>query len=70
MGRHSQRGQRKIRRRPVDHRGDLGLKSSYGAEKDRWDLFRSLATLAEIKFRQPYFRDELLTALEFSKMDI
>jgi membrane-bound lytic murein transglycosylase B len=41
-----------------------GLESSYGAEKDRWDLFRSLATLAEIKFRQPYFRDELLTALE------
>jgi membrane-bound lytic murein transglycosylase B len=41
-----------------------GLESSYGAEKDRWDLFRSLATLAEIRFRQPYFRDELLTALE------
>ena len=41
-----------------------GLESSYGAQKDRWDLFRSLATLAEIKFRQPYFRDELLTALE------
>ena len=41
-----------------------GMESSYGAEKDRWDLFRSLATLAEIKFRQPFFRDELLTALE------
>jgi membrane-bound lytic murein transglycosylase B len=41
-----------------------GLESSYGAEKDRWDLFRSLATLAEIKFRQPYFQDELLAALE------
>ena len=41
-----------------------GMESSYGAEKDRWDLFRSLATLAEIKFRHPFFRDELLTALE------
>ena len=41
-----------------------GMESSYGAEKDRWDLFRSLATLAEIKFRHPFFRDELLTALK------
>jgi membrane-bound lytic murein transglycosylase B len=41
-----------------------GMESSYGAEKDRWDLFRSLATLAEIKFRHPFFRDELLAALE------
>jgi membrane-bound lytic murein transglycosylase B len=41
-----------------------GMESSYGAEKDRWSLFRSLATLAEIKFRDPFFHDELLTALE------
>jgi lytic murein transglycosylase len=40
-----------------------GIESSYGALKPRWDVIRSLATLAHIQFRAPYFRNELLTAL-------
>src|SRR6185312_5588652 len=28
-----------------------GIESDYGAEKDRWDVFRSLATLAFIGYR-------------------
>jgi lytic murein transglycosylase len=41
-----------------------GMESSYGADKDRWDVFRSLATLAYVKYRHPYFRNELLVALK------
>jgi lytic murein transglycosylase len=40
-----------------------GIESSYGAGQDRWDVIRSLATLAVIGYRDPYFRDELLVAL-------
>jgi lytic murein transglycosylase len=40
-----------------------GIESSYGASEDRWDVIRSLATLAEARYRDPYFRGELLTAL-------
>jgi membrane-bound lytic murein transglycosylase B len=40
-----------------------GIESSYGAGEDRWDVIRSLATLAEARYRDPYFRDELLIAL-------
>jgi lytic murein transglycosylase len=40
-----------------------GIESSYGALRPRWDVIRSLATLAHMKFRAPYFRNELLTAL-------
>jgi lytic murein transglycosylase len=40
-----------------------GIESSYGAGEDRWDVIRSLATLAEARYRDPYFRNELLTAL-------
>jgi membrane-bound lytic murein transglycosylase B len=40
-----------------------GMESDFGAEKDRWDVFRSLATLAFVKYRHPYFRDELLVAM-------
>ena len=40
-----------------------GIESSYGASEDRWDVIRSLATLAEARYRAPYFRNELLTAL-------
>jgi peptidoglycan lytic transglycosylase B len=40
-----------------------GIESSYGAEKDRWDVFRSLATLATARYRDPFFRNELLVAL-------
>jgi membrane-bound lytic murein transglycosylase B len=40
-----------------------GMETDYGAEKDRWDVFRSLATLAYVKYRHPYFRNELLVAM-------
>jgi len=41
-----------------------GMESDFGAEKDRWDVFRSLATLGYIKYRDPYFRNELLVAMQ------
>jgi membrane-bound lytic murein transglycosylase B len=41
-----------------------GMESSYGADRDRWDVFRSLSTLAYVKYRHPYFRNELLVALK------
>lgn len=40
-----------------------GMETDYGAAKDRWDAFRSLATLAFEKYRHPYFRNELLVAM-------
>ncbi len=40
-----------------------GIESDFGTEKDRWDVFRSLATLAYVKYRHPYFRNELLVAM-------
>ena len=40
-----------------------GMETSYGALKDKWDGIRSLATLAFVKYREPYFRNELLVAL-------
>ena len=40
-----------------------GMESDFGTEKDRWDVFRSLATLAYVKYREPYFRNELLVAM-------
>ncbi len=40
-----------------------GMETDYGAEKDHWDVFRSLATLAYVKYRHPYFRNELLVAM-------
>jgi membrane-bound lytic murein transglycosylase B len=41
-----------------------GIESSFGAGAQPWDVFRSVATLAEAKFQQPLFRDELLSALK------
>jgi lytic murein transglycosylase len=41
-----------------------GMETSYGALKDKWDVVRSLATLAFAKYRHPYFRNELLVALQ------
>src|ERR1051326_8655423 len=41
-----------------------GMETSYGALKDKWDGIRSLATLAFVKYRDPYFRNELLVALK------
>ena len=39
------------------------MESDFGSEKDRWDVFRSLATLAYVKYRDPYFRNELIVAM-------
>ena len=41
-----------------------GIESSFGDGEQRWDVFRSLATLAQARFQQPLFRDELLSALK------
>src|SRR3954451_5215441 len=41
-----------------------GIESSFGEEKDRWDVIRSLATLVQANYRVELFRDELLTALK------
>ncbi len=41
-----------------------GMETSFGAMKDKWDVIRSLATLAHAQFRAPYFRNELLIALK------
>ena len=40
-----------------------GMETDYGAARDRWDAFRSLATLAYVKYRHPYFRNELIVAM-------
>jgi len=40
-----------------------GMETDYGAAKDRWDVFRSLATLDYVGYRRPYFRTELLVAM-------
>lgn len=39
-----------------------GIESSFGEAQDRWDVFRSIATLAHAHFQEPYFRNELLSA--------
>ena len=44
--------------------GIWGIETSFGDYKDRWDVICSLATLAQARFRHPYFRTELLVALE------
>ena len=46
-----------------------GIESSYGSGEQRWDVFRSLATLAEARFHHPLFRDELLSALKILQED-
>jgi lytic murein transglycosylase len=40
-----------------------GVESGYGAAKGGWDVFRSLATLGYVRFRHPYFRNELLVVM-------
>jgi membrane-bound lytic murein transglycosylase B len=40
-----------------------GVETNYGGMRDRWDVIRSLATLASVRWRHPFFRDELITAL-------
>ncbi len=46
-----------------------GMETDYGAAKDRWDVFRSLGTLAYIGFRAPYFRNELIVAMGIMQRD-
>jgi membrane-bound lytic murein transglycosylase B len=41
-----------------------GIESSYGGGTQPWDVFRSVATLADAGFQQPLFHDELLSALK------
>jgi membrane-bound lytic murein transglycosylase B len=41
-----------------------GIESSFGDGTDRWDVIRCIATLAQAKIQQPYFRDELISALK------
>jgi membrane-bound lytic murein transglycosylase B len=41
-----------------------GIESSFGGGEQKWDVFRSIATLAQARFQQPLFRDELLSALK------
>ena len=41
-----------------------GIESSFGGGEQKWDVFRSIATLAQAGFQQPLFRDELLSALK------
>ncbi len=41
-----------------------GIESSFGQGEQRWDVFRSLATLAQARFQHPFFRDQLLCALK------
>jgi lytic murein transglycosylase len=41
-----------------------GIESSFGDTPERWDVFRSLATLAQARFQHPFFRNELLSALK------
>ena len=40
------------------------IETDYGAAKDKWDIFRSLATLGYVKYRHPYFRDQLFVAMK------
>ena len=39
-----------------------GIESSFGEAQDHWDVFRSLATLAQARIQEPYFHNELLSA--------
>ncbi len=40
-----------------------GMESDFGNAKGKWDVFRSLATLGYVKYRHPYFRNELIVAM-------
>jgi lytic murein transglycosylase len=41
-----------------------GMETSFGVNTGGFDVIRSLATLAQIGYREAYFREELLTALQ------
>lgn len=40
-----------------------GVETTFGNDEVRWDVIRSIATLAQGGYRTPYFRNELLVAL-------
>jgi lytic murein transglycosylase len=44
--------------------GIWGMETNFGSFKGDKDVIRSLATLASLRYRGDFFRDELLTALE------
>src|ERR1700689_5494723 len=46
-----------------------GIESSFGEAQDHWDVFRSLATLAQAHFQEPYFHGELLSAFRILQSD-
>ncbi len=46
-----------------------GIELSFGDGQQNWDVFRSIATLAQARFQEPYFRDELLSALKILQQD-
>ncbi len=46
-----------------------GVESSFGGGEQRWDVFRSIATLAQLRFQNPLFHDELLAALKILQDD-
>jgi lytic murein transglycosylase len=46
-----------------------GIESSFGDGEEPWDVFRSLATLAQARLQHPLFRDELLSALTILQND-
>jgi membrane-bound lytic murein transglycosylase B len=46
-----------------------GIESSFGGGEQRWDVFRSIATLAQLRFQNPLFHDELLAALKILQDD-
>jgi peptidoglycan lytic transglycosylase B len=46
-----------------------GIESSFGDAQEHWDVFRSLATLAQARFQHPLFRDQLLGALLILQSD-
>jgi len=41
-----------------------GIETSFGDQPIRWDVIRSLATFAAAHYRDPFFRNELIAALE------
>jgi lytic murein transglycosylase len=41
-----------------------GLETSYGAEPLRYNVISALATFAQARYREPFFRNELLAALK------
>jgi len=49
--------------------GIWGIESSFGDAPDHWDVFRSLATLAQARIQHPLFHDELLSALKMLQDD-